>query len=201
MGKIKSQLWEILRKLVHLLGLGTVIVYYAIAHYTSEKIALLSLVFGLLILLVLEFVRMERLSKIATFFDGVFRRHERNNLTGAVFYLISAIICLAIFDFKIAVVAMIMMAFGDIFSCLMGKAFGKTHLFRNKTVVGTLSGFAANVISGMIFLPNYPLIIFVMAFVATVVELFSGKLDDNLTVPLFSGFVGQVLVYFLGISW
>jgi hypothetical protein len=37
-----------------------------------------------------------------------------------------------------------------------------------------------------------------MALVASIVELMTGKLDDNLTVPLFAGFTGQIIAYTLG---
>ena len=39
-----------------------------------------------------------------------------------------------------------------------------------------------------------------MAFVATLSEMLSSKIDDNLTVPLFAGFVGQMIVYVVGIE-
>ena len=35
-----------------------------------------------------------------------------------------------------------------------------------------------------------------MAIVASFVEVITNKLDDNLTVPLFAGFVGQMIVYY-----
>jgi len=45
-------------------------------------------------------------------------------------------------------------------------------------------------------LPGLLVVVLPMAVVATVVELFTSKLDDNLTVPLFAGFVGQMIVLF-----
>ena len=39
-----------------------------------------------------------------------------------------------------------------------------------------------------------------MAFTATAVEVVTNKLDDNFTVPLFAGFVGQMIVYYTDIT-
>ena len=39
-----------------------------------------------------------------------------------------------------------------------------------------------------------------MAFTATFVEFMTNKMDDNLTVPLFSGFVGHILVIVMALD-
>jgi len=48
-----------------------------------------------------------------------------------------------------------------------------------------------DVIIGWIFLPTWILVL-LMAATATVVETVTNKLDDNLLIPLFSGFIGQL---------
>jgi dolichol kinase len=95
---------------------------------------------------------------------------------------------------------MLMAVLGDFFAALVGRFFGKTKLYKNKTLVGTIAGFAANLGVAYLLLPNMHLINIPMAFVATFVELFTRKIDDNLTVPLFAGFVGQLIVYYFAIQ-
>ena len=51
-------------------------------------------------------------------------------------------------------------------------------------------------IVGLILLKNIYIII-AMAFTATIVETFISELDDNLFVPLFAGFVGQLLFFLI----
>jgi len=56
--------------------------------------------------------------------------------------------------------------------------------------------FVINLIVGLLLLSNI-YIILIMAFTATIVETFVSELDDNLFVPLFAGFVGQLLFFLL----
>lgn len=192
--------WELFRKLVHLLGLIIVLLYSVLYHFFSAQIAILGLTAVLLLILEFEYIRIEHRPKIISFFDAVFRPHERDHIAGSVFYVISCIICFAAFEYWIAFLAMFMTAFGDMFASLIGKTFGETKLFKQKSLVGTLSGFTINVLIGMIILPEQIYIVSLMALVGSAVELFSNKLDDNLTVPLSAGFIGQVAVYYFGLT-
>ncbi|MEK7523944.1 MAG: hypothetical protein AAB588_02830 [Patescibacteria group bacterium] len=122
------------------------------------------------------------------------RKHERDNVTGAIFLVISTIIVFAAFDYPIALLALLFTTVGDLAAAIMGMAFGTTKIFRNKSYVGTLSGLIVNIIMSYLILPDYPEIFLPMAITASMVEMLTQKLDDNLTVPLFSGFIGQLIV-------
>jgi len=78
-------------------------------------------------------------------------------------------------------------------AALIGKRYGTTLLFRSKTVIGCLSELIIDLIVGFIVLNNV-YIVLAMAFTATAVETLVDELDDNLLVPLFSGFIGQLLL-------
>lgn len=195
----KSLILEIIRKAIHFSGLLIVLVYTFLLNYFNERIAIITLTAILLILLEIEYLRIEHRPRIMSAFEKLYRKHEKSNLSGAVFIVISCIICFAAFDYWIAALALFMTVFGDIFAAIFGKAFGKKKLYKRKTIAGTLAGFIANFAVGWLTLPVL-LIVLPMAIVSTIVELFTRKLDDNLTVPLFSGFIGQMLVYFLGIQ-
>ena len=195
-----SLIWELLRKTVHLSGLLIVVGYTLILHFFSGRVAMLATTALLLILLEIEYIRLEHRSRITAMFDGLFRRHEKDNVSSAVFMVVSCIICFAAFDYWIAVVALFMTVFGDLFSALIGKTFGKVTLYNSKTYVGTLAGFAANVLVGFLILPELFFLILPMAVVASFTELITNKMDDNLTVPLFAGFAGQMLVYFFALE-
>ena len=187
---------EILRKFFHLLELPVLLSYSVVRFYWSERIAILSLTGMFLLLLELEYVRLEMKPKIPKGWN-VFRPHERNNVISSIFFVAATIIVFAVFDFGIALLALLLTVFGDLASALIGIKFGKHKIFRKKTLEGFLAGLMMNIFIGSLILPEYPTIYIPMALVASTVELLTSKLDDNLTVPLFSGFVGHLIAFYI----
>jgi dolichol kinase len=192
----KSLFKEALRKLFHLMEVPVLIGYTLVRTYFSERLATLMITVLFLILLEIEYVRLEYNPKLPEILN-VFRIREQDNVTGTIFFIAATIIVFAAFDYPIAVTALVLTVFGDLAAALIGIKFGKKCIFKEKTLEGTLAGFATNCLVGYLFLPAYPVIYLSMAFVASLVELLTGKLDDNLTVPLFAAFTGQLMAYFL----
>lgn len=188
--------WELLRKTLHLSGFFILVLYTVLYHLFSQQVAILALTAILLVVLKIEYIRLEHKPKLVKIFEGLFREKERDHLHAVVFFFIACIISFAAFDYWIAVLAMLMTVFGDAFAALMGKFFGVTKIYRDKSYVGSLAGFLANVLVGFFVVPTLPWLFLTMAFVASLVEMFTGKLDDDLMVPLFAGFIGQMMVYF-----
>lgn len=192
---------ELLRKLVHLLEVPIIFGYSFLSKNFSPQVGVLGLTALLLLLLEIEYFRIDYRTRIGhqvtDFFSGLFilRKHEQNNVTGAIFFVISTIIAFSAFTYDIALLALLLTVFGDLASAVMGIAFGKKKIFRNKSYTGSLSGLLVNLIVGYIVLPNDPMIFILMAVTASVVETLTQKLDDNLTVPLFAGFVGQTIIF------
>jgi len=191
-------LTEIKRKAFHLLILLVLIGYVFIEKVYGKQTALISLVGLLMLFLIAEYFRLE-LGFRMPLFDGIIRPKERERYYGVVYFISAAIICLAVFDFRIALAALLMTTFGDMTAALIGKKYGTTTIFKNKTLTGTLAGLGVNILVGFFVLLNsYNVyIIIAMAFVAAIVEAFVDELDDNLLIPLFAGFIGQMLVIFL----
>ncbi len=168
--------------------------YTLVRHFFSERLATLALTGIFLVLLEVEYLRLEHRMKLPEFID-VLRPRERTNVTGAIFFSAATIIVFATFDYPIAVTALLLTVFGDLASALIGIKFGRHKVYKKKTLEGFLAGLAINFLVGYLFLPAYPAIFLTMAVVASVVELYTGKLDDNLTVPLISAFSGQMISY------
>lgn len=200
MGKKISFMWECVRKLMHLSGLIVVILYTGLLNNFSDRVAIIVLTGILLLLLEIERIRLDHRPKLMKVVSGIFRPCETNHVSGAAFFIISTIIAFSAFEYWIALIAMFMTVFGDMFAALFGRAFGKKKIYRHKTWIGSLSALFANLLVGIFFLPQFAIIYIPMAIVATIVELLTHKLDDNLTVPLFAGFVGQMIVYYTDIS-
>jgi len=186
---------ELKRKTIHLLALFFIILFVLISSNYGESLALFVLVFLLIISLELDYVRVELRRKIPLI-SGLWRLKEKDRPGGQVFFLIGAIICLAIFDFRIALAAILMTIFGDMAAALVGKRFGKTWITKDRALEGILAELFVNLIIAYLVLGNIILML-VMALTATIVETLVKKLDDNLMIPLFSGFNGQLVLYIL----
>lgn len=191
---------EFIRKSIHLSGLFLLIFYSVILVAFSKGWADLFLLAILLLILEFEQIRLVHKPKILHVFNVLFRKHEEETISGGVFFVISCLICFAVFNYWIAVLAMCMTVFGDMFAALIGKLYGTTKLYKEKTIVGTLSGFTANALIGLLIFPIQPFLVLLMSFVATITEAVTAKLDDNLTVPLFAGFVGQLYINYYDIT-
>ena len=161
----------------------------------AKQVALLFLVALLILFLILEYLRLELGWKIP-FFSKFIRPKEENRMYGVVYFLSATIISLAVFDYKIALAALLMTTFGDMAAALVGKKYGTTLIYRNKTWAGFFAELGTNLIVGFLILENI-YVILGMAFVATIVETMADELDDNLLIPIFSGFVGQAILFSL----
>ena len=199
---------EIGRKIIHITILIVIGAYFFIqdsfvgAGYSevlAKQVALLFLVGLLILFLILEYFRLELNWKMP-FFSQFIRPKEQNRMYGVVYFLSSTIISLAVFNPKVALAALLMTTFGDMVAALVGKKYGTTLIYRNKTWAGFMGELVTNLIVGFIILRDFPGAIYVilgMAFAATIVETLADELDDNLLIPIFSGFVGQVILFSL----
>ena len=186
---------EMLRKFVHLLELPVLLAYTVVSHLYGDKLGILLLTALLIILLEIEYIRLEYKLSLPMVVD-ILRRKERDNIAGNIFFVASTIICVAAFDYQIAILALLFTVFGDLMAALIGIRFGRKKIFKNKTLEGFLAGFLANLLIGYLLIPDQAQVYVPMALTASLVELWTGKLDDNLTVPLAAGFVGQLLIFY-----
>ncbi len=138
--------------------------------------------------------RSGRLSKLfGILFNGMLRTHElAGKLTGASYVFIGSFVTVLLFPKEIAILALLFSAIGDTLAALYGRKFGRIRIW-NKTIEGTVVGLAACIIIALFF-PQIPNIVkFGGAIAAMLIELLPIKIDDNLRIPLFSGFVMYIL--------
>ncbi|MFW5746086.1 MAG: diacylglycerol/polyprenol kinase family protein [Nanoarchaeota archaeon] len=186
---------EVGRKVVHLMSIFLIVLFVIVARTAGRRWALFSLVGLLILFMELEYVRIELRQRIPLLWR-VWRHQERNRIGSQIFFLLGAIIAFAVFDFRIAVAAILMTTFGDMVAALVGKKFGRVKIFRSQTFEGSFAEFVVDVLIGAFLIGNL-WIVLGMALTATVVEVVAHKLDDNLLIPVCAGFVGQILVVFL----
>jgi phytol kinase len=198
---------ELARKFVHLLSIFILLIYFLFAEIFSKQTALVILVLILIIFLELEYFRLEIGGKIPVLnkiWKYVRRKKEKNKLGADVFFLLGAILVLSIFELRVAIAAILMTTFGDMAAALIGKRFGKHYYIKDRAWEGTLAEFFVDFLIAVFvffwgnFSAMYSLeiwvVIFAMAITATFVETVIYKMDDNLLIPIFSGFVGQIIL-------
>jgi dolichol kinase len=187
-----SLLGEILRKMTHL---GAISI--PTAYYFFDIISLWFFTGGLIFSLSTDMIRFfgnEPSKKfIYRYFGIIIRPHEKKNFTGATYILVSSIITILLFDKIIAVIAIAFIVLGDTAGAIIGRLWGKVK-FRGKSLEGSVSFFLACSVVALI-VPGVPFWVKIAgAFTATVVEALTLYTDDNLTVPLISGALMQLIV-------
>lgn len=206
MNQIKAKwdfIHEIGRKIIHLTILVVLALYITIQELKGQQAALMVLTAILIIFFILEYFRLELNWKMP-FFSTFIRPKEENRMYGVIFFLAGTIISLAVYDFSIAITALLMTTFGDMAAALFGKRYGTNLIFKNKTYAGFFAELSVNLIIGIIVVVYYWVfssnainiyIPILMAFAATIIETLLDEMDDNLIVPIFSGFVGQIVKF------
>ena len=192
---------EVLRKTIHVSSLWMV----AIMYFLSKIDAVLTFgIFSLLILAV-EYLRHRNslIKKVFIILFGKILREKEveKTMTGAAYFVLSALIVSMIFPKEIAITSFSVMIISDTAAALIGKKFGKTLLIDDKTLQGTQAFFISAVITIICLINFFPhdnvryLTVFLAAATGTLAELFSKrvKIDDNLLVPLV---VGAILLIF-----
>ncbi|MFL2982944.1 MAG: diacylglycerol/polyprenol kinase family protein [Candidatus Neomarinimicrobiota bacterium] len=122
-------------------------------------------------------------------FGFMLRNHERSGkLTGATWLIIGCAITVIFYDKPIAISAMLFLTIGDSIAAIIGKIY---PLYRvgQKTLSGAFCGFFSSFIIVVIFNQTLsPIVILFGAIIAMFSELITTRINDNLMIPVFSGF-------------
>ena len=137
----------------------------------------------------------EQLNHIVMRTMGPFMREsEKKSFSGFPFYALGVALSLTLYQEKLAILAILFLIFSDPISAVFGVIFGKDKILPNKSLQGATAGFVTcyflALFYGLLYLrPSFDLLSFSLfaGFVGMVSELASGKIDDNLTIPLISG--------------
>jgi len=192
----REVIFEVLRKSVHLVSVLIVLIY---EFYGKDTILWVLMLF-LITVLFLEYFRLEHGMKIPIFYM-MYREHEADSCGGHIFFALGAIATISLFNREIAYAAVLMTTFGDLAAALIGKFYGKKRIFKkifknDKSLEGSTSEFIIDLLVGLVIIGD-PLVSLIMAFIATLSETAVNKIDDNLVVPVFSGFFGQMTLLLL----
>lgn len=194
----KIRLSELLRKSIHI---SSILIPLAFRYVfkNSSKHSFLVLIPLSLVLILIDTMRIEHRT-FKKFYQNLFgiilRKHELSDFTGAVYVLVSAVVCIAVFPPDIAFMSLSFLAIGDTLAALVGISFGKRKLKGGKkSLEGSLACFTGTFLFGFFYklsIPDFGIsmsIITLGALAATLAEAGRIPCDDNIKIPLFSGIV------------
>ena len=202
---------QIPRRLFHCsMGLSVGLVYqFLLTH--SRAIYILG--FCACIDYILEQVRVnypELSSKIKLINKYIFRAEEQLKESAGVPYVMGLLLTLISFPKVVALVAIYTLAVADPLSAIIGIRFGKKKISENKSFEGSGAFFLSSfIITFLVFFwwSSYleimlgPLLLlsFLVAICTTLFELIPLRIDDNLTIPLFTAGTTLLLCGLLGV--
>ncbi len=177
------------RKAVHLAAISIPIGLLYVPLAPGRRI--LMIIAAALLITDLAKIHQPRLqSYFSQFFGSIIRRHEHSDITGSTYLMISALLASYLFAPPIAAAALVFLIVGDTLAAFVGKAWGRTRIFGEKTLEGFLAGWISSFLAAWALVPALgPGPLAASAFVAMVVEILPIPVDDNFRIPLVAGLV------------
>lgn len=189
---VEELLVEVFRKTIHLSSALTIV--FAERWYTLTVAGII----GISILYcVSEFLRMRghELYLIAQITRYASRARDKGRFVLGPLTLAGGVLAaLLLFPIHTAKIAIFALAFGDGLASLVGKRFGKIRLafFKDKTVAGSLTCFAAVFLSSLAVSGNFGKSL-VLGIVGACIEMLPLKDYDNLLIPVAIGFLALLI--------
>ena len=180
---------EFSRKIFHLLNMVIPLIHVYFIEDRMEMLIFLSLM--LIFCFFIEVFRTQYfiLHKFfKKYLHFMMRDSEKEGeITGATWVFAGSLITIILIPKPFCIVALFFLAVGDTFAALVGMNYPFLKIGR-KTLSGSIACFVTCCIIGLLFSfgLNTSTIMF-GAFIATLTELSSMKINDNLSIPIFSG--------------
>jgi dolichol kinase len=185
-----------LRSLLHVLnGVVAAALYQLVLGPVGATLVLGSLlaVFGFLEVSRRFSARWNHALCSSPIFRPIRRPAEYHRVNSATWYLLGLCLLVPLASKPAVIAAVLILAFADPAAAWSGRRWGRRKLFRNKSVVGTLAFVAVALAVAWPYLAVFGpelgvgragLLALAGAVVGALAEVFSGPLDDNLTVPV-----------------
>lgn len=199
---------QIMRRIFHMFNGFAIATLYLISFSHSQMVHLLGLFACLLY--IFEQVRVnypEAASKILPITKFMIRAEEQLKESAMVPYLMGVLLTIITFPKEIALVGIYALAFADPLSAIIGIKFGKHKISETRSIEGSAAFFICTFLCSLAVLSGYymgmtfsvVIISFILGAACTALDLFPLKIDDNLTIPLFTSTLLWVLTALFGI--
>tara|TARA_Y100000022_G_scaffold193337_1_gene196473 strand:+ start:1076 stop:1669 length:594 start_codon:yes stop_codon:yes gene_type:complete len=184
------ELNEFSRKIVHIFNIVIPLIHL---HLIKDKINMLIFLSSMLIFcLFIELLRTQN-QLLSSFFKKylffMMRDSEKEGeITGATWVFVGSLLTIILIPKPFCFLSLFFLAIGDTFAALVGMNYPFYKIGR-KTLSGSIACFATCCIIGFSISFNIDSVVIIFgALVATLTELASGKINDNLSIPILSGF-------------
>ena len=189
---------EFARKAIHISNAIIPLSYLYLIQDNIDMIIILA--FFLVLCFFIEIARKENYL-VSIFFSKqlsfMMRDDERKGeITGATWVFVGALFTILLIPYPYSIYALLFLSAGDTFAAIIGMRFPFIRV-GEKTMSGSISGFIACVIAGLIIdiSISYQILLF-GAFMAMLIELLPLPINDNVSIPIFSG----LSMYYLSIT-
>lgn len=147
----------------------------------------------------------EVLTRKNPMFRSIIRPWEKDRPNSASWYVLSLFLLALLVPPPAAQMAVLILGFGDPMASLVGRRYGSIKIHRRKSLQGSLALFTVALLVSLLVPWMHGLAMgigarlgmaFTVAVGATVAELYSDVVDDNLTVTLASGGIAAIWMTF-----
>ena len=180
---------DILRSAIHLTGftIPFICTYFLNRYLTALLILLVTLIYAISELARITGTRFPVFTSITEWASVKLELYEF--ATAPIFYAFGMILSLLLFPPSVGYASIATLTLGDGFASLLGKKFGKTRYPFNKAkaLEGSLFGLTFAFLGATLFLD--PVRAFIAAITGMLTECLPLPINDNLVVPLASGFI------------
>ena len=184
------EIFELKRQVVHLVVGIAIVSLFAAGFFNPINFSLI-LIIGFLLALISRKIKIPLIS----YFLNSFERENVFPAKGLLLMGVGSLLAVLLFETKIALASIMILALGDSVSCIVGTYWGKyTLTHSDKHIEGMLAGIIAATIGASYFVS--PLFGFIAAFVVLFAELYDFKINDNIYIPIIAGMVIYLLQTF-----
>lgn len=186
---------QITRRLFHMFNGFSIATLYLISFSHSQMIHFLGTLACMLYLF--EQIRInypETAARLLPFTKLIMRAEEQLKESAMVPYAMAVLLTIITFPKHIALVGIYTLAFADPLSAIIGIRFGKHKISPTRSVEGSSAFFLSTFVVSLIVLAGYNsgfdatvfLVSALLGLFCALFDLIPLKIDDNLTIPLFT---------------
>lgn len=199
---------QIMRRLFHMFNGFSIATLYLVSFEHSEMIHLLGTI--ACTLYVVEQIRVnypETAAKLLPFTRLIMRAEEQLKESAMVPYAMAVLLTIITFPKHMALIGIYTLAIADPLSAIIGIKFGKHKITETRSLEGSIAFFLVTFLVTLFVLTTYNsgfeitilLISLLMGMLGALFEMIPLKLDDNLTIPLFTSATIWVLCTIFGV--
>ncbi|MDR2862035.1 MAG: hypothetical protein LBV07_05760 [Syntrophobacterales bacterium] len=189
------------RKLFHVFASSFVpLVYWFSPYFTQQQtktglLILLSCCFIILFIMdIIRFISPPINLFLMKRFSLLIRQTETRRFTGATFMCLSFLLTIFFFSREIAVTAMLFISLGDTAAEIAGKHWGRRK-FHGRSLEGMAGFFLLSLPAAWLILEDWRVAV-LGAAMGALIEFFSFRVDDNLSVPFLSALSIWFILHF-----